>query len=108
MKFRAKGATFGDDKSREKLAMFLQATIDADDAPEFKPFRTDEFSSSRWKIDQNNNWFLRFFDDEPDVFEIRYRYQNKTTDTEAALAGWLVYRLAAEIVGEPQQERAPA
>ena len=103
MKFKAIDL-WHDDESREMLAMFLQATIDANTSVNlshgFKPYRTDKFSSARWKIDQGNNWFLHFFDDQPDVFEIVYRYQSDNNKAEEALAGWLVYRLGVEIVDE--------
>jgi hypothetical protein len=48
-----------------------------------------------WVLDSMNNWFLRFYDDEPGTFSIEHRYNDQ--DGLEALSKWLAYRLQGKL-----------
>lgn len=58
----------------------------------------NEGDTTYWTLDGGNNWKLKFYPEQPEVFEIIYRYQCEANPFEEALAGWLKVRIHAEPV----------
>jgi hypothetical protein len=87
--------------ARKTLASFLAATINGELNSRFEPYKPNEHDDSFWTVDYGNDWKVKFFDDEPYIFEIIYRYDRRLDGIhkrELALAGWLVERLGVDIV----------
>ena len=80
---------------RKAVVSFAAETINRRSLADI-PYMPNEGDSTFWTIDMGNNWKIKFFDDEPDVFEVIHRYQNK--QAIAALAGWLAFRLGGKIL----------
>ena len=80
--------------SRSNLVKLISGIISA--GGDFKPYETNKGNNSSWILDADNNWWLRFFDDNPDAFEITYRYQCELVQAEEALASWVNFVIGSE------------
>lgn len=80
--------------SRGNLLKIISSIIGAGNG--FEPYKTNKDDDRSWVLDADNNWWLRFFDDNPDVFEITYRYQCELVQAEEALAGWINFVIGSE------------
>lgn len=81
-------------KNRKKLAKEISCIVMGLDDKEI-PYMPDN-RDSLWTIDQGNDWYLQF--DEDDVIRIGYRYNSESNDRESALAAWLSVKLDGEIL----------
>jgi hypothetical protein len=61
-------------EKRKQLAEFLAHTYEGERLGTFEPYKPNERDDYFWTFDMGNNWKVRFFADEPNVFEIRNRY----------------------------------
>lgn len=83
-------------ESRKSLAGILSTVIGLrPPGPEFEPYRPND-DDLFWTLDRGNDWAVKFFLDEPFVFEISYRHQTAHERQEEALGGWLMYLLDAQ------------
>lgn len=81
-----------DANGRRLLATHISTIIEGD-RNENLPYMTNEGDDYFWCLDLSNNWKIKFFPEQPDCFEVRYRYQCASNPFEEALAPWLIYRL---------------
>ncbi len=92
-------------ETRKALVDLLSATIQGRPRDSFEPYCPNEHDDTYWTLDSANDWKVCFpgslssgpNSDDLCVFEVRYRYE-QGTPKEAALAGWLVARIGAEVV----------
>ncbi len=92
-------------EARKALVDLLSTTIEGRHLRSFEPYCPNENDDTYWTLDSGNDWKVCFYgslssspdSNDPRVFEVRYRYE-QGTPKEAALAGWLVVRLGAEVV----------
>lgn len=68
---------------------------------EMAPYMPNEGDSTFWRIHDGNDWIVLFFDDQPNEFVLRYRYNGPGNDRESALAPWLKARWEWEAIDEP-------
>jgi hypothetical protein len=82
-------------EARKRLVIFLSHTIEGRAYPDnsFAPYKPNETDDMFWTLDSGNNWKVKFHADEPQVFEIIYRYQCAGNPYEEALAAWLAVRI---------------
>ncbi len=67
---------------------------------EMAPYMPNDGQETFWRIHDDNDWIVLFFDDKPDEFVLRYRYNSAANDRESALAPWLKARWEWEVIGE--------
>lgn len=98
MKLKLKNADFESEWNRVQFANQLSCHVEGA-GPEagFRPYCPNENDTWFWTIDSGNDWKVKFFEDDPNAFEIIYRYQCAANQFEEALAGWLKVRMRAEI-----------
>ena len=101
-------------EKREFIATLASAIVEANgDKLAYKneeiPYKPNEWDNSFWTIDAGNDWKIKFFEDNDNVFEIIHRYQiNDKNNTQysavneavKSLAGFLAYRLSGKLVIE--------
>lgn len=83
------------DKGRHELATYLSLTVEASERPHFTPYMRNEGDTKLWTIDGGNDWNVRFFDHEPNDFEIVHRYDDKVA--AEGLSAWVAYRLGGTL-----------
>lgn len=88
---------YSEGRRRAELAKFLSNTIEGKDEKEL-PYKPNEYCDYFWTLDMMNNWKVEFYEEEPFVFSIIYRYQCAENQYEEALAGWLKIKMGVEIV----------
>lgn len=77
--------------TREEMAQYLSATITGN-VMEGMPYMPNG-ENDHWSLDAANNWWVTFFEDDPQHVRITYRYQGDSNLAEEALMGWLSLRL---------------
>lgn len=96
MKLKVKNGNFNKEDHRFSLACRLSNIIEGETVGTL-PYAPNQDDTWFWTLDLGNDWKVKFFEDDPNVFEIIYRYQCATNQFEEALAGWLKVRMGAEI-----------
>lgn len=80
---------------RQKYASYISHAVEANTHTELPYFNaTDEF----WVLDSRNDWFLRFYENEPASFSIESRYHDlETEEALVAINKWIAYRLGGKL-----------
>ena len=96
MKVKVLHANFRIDQKRELWVYIVHNIVDASSIANWSLFvpRKKDNDGMRWQLDEGNDWFCHFHEDEPDVMEINYRDGEQA---EKALAGWLTLRFNVEV-----------
>ena len=81
-----------DETFRKHYAGFISRVVEANTHRELPYFNSGDYF---WVLDSGNNWFLRFYDDEPATFSIEHRYND--ADGLEAIAKWIAYRLGGKL-----------
>lgn len=104
MKFKLRNWSSKSIDARNSLARHLTAILEASPYPgssrPYVPYNPTENETWEFVLDSGNDWRLKFFKDQPDMFEITQRYNCAAVPAEAAFGGWIQYRLGAKIVPE--------
>ena len=77
--------------NRERLIQILSKLLDPLEK-HFEPYKPNANDDTFWTLDTGNNWKVQFFPEQPNLFELRFRYQCPTQQYEEALAAWLAIR----------------
>lgn len=82
-----------DPSTRTELARCLSQLIEGK-AVRGIPYMPNDGDTLFWTLDSGNDWKLKFFEKEPNVFEVYQRYHAG----EEEFGRWLTYRMRLEVI----------
>lgn len=99
MEINSKFFDFSTPESRKSLAKFVTGIIESGRRSpffHFHPYCPNSGDDRYFVVDSNNDWRLKFPEDDKHTFEIIYRYQCDKIQAEQALGPWLVFALIGD------------